>query len=422
MAEIKLSGNKKIGTLCKEFKEAFGATLRVYKSTSCKGGFADPNATLASVRAEGAKGGELKIVGHMQVGNFEKKIAEMYGIGVQVATADDSALASDSITIATAGRADTVTTPTEQIKVTKSTSNEATKVQEVTTSAYAELEKVEVSTKSIASPFLDPFEADMVKIIPGMFKQLSYKDEFYYPGGDKRRKLKRRWVQHSRVVTLSKSYQLCRFPVTQSQWMKIMGEGFNLSEFRGDDLPITNISFDDIMQFIEKLNQLTGKTYRLPTEAEWTWAAMGANKNNCLSKYPGGSIIEELDQYAWYGKNSNGTTHPVGQKKPNGLGLYDMGGNVWECCQDSWCDPIDLGNVDIIDPLEKSNSGFHIMRGGSFETFEGDLHQLEAQRAVLDFEEALTRKNIENYMLKSDYRINSYPFSKKRSCGFRLAL
>ena len=100
MAEIKLSGNKKIGTLCKEFKEAFGATLRVYKSTSCKGGFADPNATLASVRAEVAKGGELKIVGNMQVGNFEKKIAEMYGIGVQVATADDSALASDSITIA----------------------------------------------------------------------------------------------------------------------------------------------------------------------------------------------------------------------------------------------------------------------------------------------------------------------------------
>ena len=105
MAEIKLTGNKKIGTLCKEFKEAFGATLRVYKSTSCKGGFADPNATLASIRAEGAKGGELKIVGNMQVGNFEKKIAEMYGIGVQVATADDSALADNGGTIAAAGRA-----------------------------------------------------------------------------------------------------------------------------------------------------------------------------------------------------------------------------------------------------------------------------------------------------------------------------
>ena len=104
MAEIKLSGNKKIGTLCKEFKEAFGATLRVYKSTSCKGGFADPNATLASIRAEGAKGGELAVKGNMQVGNFEKKVAEMYGIGVQVANADDSKLADNSATLVGAGK------------------------------------------------------------------------------------------------------------------------------------------------------------------------------------------------------------------------------------------------------------------------------------------------------------------------------
>ena len=104
MAEIKLSGNKKIGTLCKEFKEAFGATLRVYNSTSCKGGFADPNATLASIRAEGAKGGELAVKGNMQVGNFEKKVAEMYGIGVQVANADDSKLADNSATLVGAGK------------------------------------------------------------------------------------------------------------------------------------------------------------------------------------------------------------------------------------------------------------------------------------------------------------------------------
>ena len=104
MAEIKLTGNMKVKSLKADFKEAFGCTLRVYKSKSCKGGFADDNATLASIRAEGAKGGELKIVGNMQVGNFEKKIAEMYGIGVQVATSDDSALADNSLTIAAAGR------------------------------------------------------------------------------------------------------------------------------------------------------------------------------------------------------------------------------------------------------------------------------------------------------------------------------
>ena len=104
MAEIKLTGNMKVKSLKADFKEAFGATLRVYKSASCKGGFADDNATLASIRAEGAKGGELKIVGNMQVGNFEKKIAELYGIGVQVANADDSKLADNDITLVAAGK------------------------------------------------------------------------------------------------------------------------------------------------------------------------------------------------------------------------------------------------------------------------------------------------------------------------------
>ena len=104
MAEIKLTGNMKVKTLKAEFKKAFGATLRVYKNISCKAGFADDEATLASIRAEGAKGGELKIVGNMQVGNFEKKIADMYGIGVQVANANDSALADNSSTISAAGK------------------------------------------------------------------------------------------------------------------------------------------------------------------------------------------------------------------------------------------------------------------------------------------------------------------------------
>ena len=104
MAEIKLTGHMKVKSLKADFKEAFGATLRVYKSASCKGGFADDNATLASIRAEGAKGGELAVKGNMQVGNFEKKVAEMYGIGVQVANADDSKLADNSATLVGAGK------------------------------------------------------------------------------------------------------------------------------------------------------------------------------------------------------------------------------------------------------------------------------------------------------------------------------
>ena len=104
MAEIALKGNMKVKTLKAEFKKAFGSTLRVYKSASCKGAFADEDATLASIRAEGAKGGELAVKGNMQVGNFEKKVAEMYGIGVQVATADDSKLADNGITLVAAGK------------------------------------------------------------------------------------------------------------------------------------------------------------------------------------------------------------------------------------------------------------------------------------------------------------------------------
>lgn len=104
MADIALKGNMKVKTLKAEFKKAFGSTLRVYMSESCKGRYADEEATLASIRAEGKKGGELAIKGNMQVGNFEKKIAEMYGIGVQVANADDSKLADNSVTLVAAGK------------------------------------------------------------------------------------------------------------------------------------------------------------------------------------------------------------------------------------------------------------------------------------------------------------------------------
>jgi hypothetical protein len=100
MAEIALKGNMKVKTLKAEFKKAFGSTLRVYKSASCKGAFADDDATLASIRAEGAKPGELSVKGNMHVGNFEKKVAEMYGIGVQVADADDTRLVNNDLTLA----------------------------------------------------------------------------------------------------------------------------------------------------------------------------------------------------------------------------------------------------------------------------------------------------------------------------------
>lgn len=104
MAEFLFTGQLKVKTLKTQFKESFGASLRVYKSVSCKGGFADDDATLASIRAEGYKGGDLIVKGNMLVGNFEAKVAELYGIGVQVATPDDSKLADNEITLTAAGR------------------------------------------------------------------------------------------------------------------------------------------------------------------------------------------------------------------------------------------------------------------------------------------------------------------------------
>ena len=104
MADFKLDGRMKVKTLKETFKKTFGASLRVYKSESCKGAFADDDATLASIRAEGKKGGELVVGGNLRVGNFEKKIAELYGIGVQVSEKDDKKLADNDITLVAAGK------------------------------------------------------------------------------------------------------------------------------------------------------------------------------------------------------------------------------------------------------------------------------------------------------------------------------
>ena len=104
MAEFTLNGRTKVKTLKANFKSNFGSTLRVYKSVSCKGAFADEEATLASIRAEGKKGGEFVVKGNMQVGNFEKKVADLFGIGIQVANADDSKLADNSVTLCQAGK------------------------------------------------------------------------------------------------------------------------------------------------------------------------------------------------------------------------------------------------------------------------------------------------------------------------------
>jgi formylglycine-generating enzyme required for sulfatase activity len=151
------------------------------------------------------------------------------------------------------------------------------------------------------------------------------------------------------------AFSMGKFEVTQGQWKKVMGS--NPSRFKGSQNPVEQVSWNDAQEFIRKLNQQTGKTYRLPTEAEWEYACRSGGKNE---KYCGG---DNLDSLARYNKNNGSTTHSVGQKQANGLGLYDMSGNVWEWCSDR------LGLYapgSQRNPTGASSGSYRVLRGGSW--------------------------------------------------------
>ena len=130
-------------------------------------------------------------------------------------------------------------------------------------------------------------------------------------------------------VTLS-PFSIGRYEVTQEEWEAVMGK--NPSEFKGAKLPVANVTWNECQTFIRKLRALTGKHFRLPTEAEWEFAARGGN-SSLGYKYAGSNDIGSV---AWYKDNSNEQPHEVGTKQPNELGLYDMSGNVSEWCQDKY--------------------------------------------------------------------------------------
>lgn len=157
-------------------------------------------------------------------------------------------------------------------------------------------------------------------------------------------------------------FYMGKYVVTQGQWKTIMGNYPKYFSSCGDNCPAQQISWDDAQDFISRLNQRTGKRYRLPTEAEWEYVAKGGAKNE---KWAGTSSESELGDYAWYSSNSGGKVHQVGQKKPNGLGLYDMSGNVWEWVQD-WYDKYYYRNSPKDNPLGPSGGASHVLRGGSW--------------------------------------------------------
>jgi formylglycine-generating enzyme required for sulfatase activity len=164
-------------------------------------------------------------------------------------------------------------------------------------------------------------------------------------------------------VTLSNFY-LGKTEVTQAQWRAVMGT--NPSNFKGDDLPVESVSWDDVQEFINRLNSITGKNYRLPTEAEWEYAAGGGSGNR--TKWAGTNSESYLGDYEWFTNNSNSRTQPVATKRPNSLGLYDMSGNVWEWCSD-WYGP--YTSTSKTNPRGVSSGSNRVLRGGCWDDTAG---------------------------------------------------
>jgi formylglycine-generating enzyme required for sulfatase activity len=187
-----------------------------------------------------------------------------------------------------------------------------------------------------------------------------------------------------------KSFSMAKYPVTQKEWIAVMGN--NPSYFKGDNLPVECVSWYDMIEYCNRFSEKEGLTpaytinksqkdwnneseydelkwtvrwnrntngYRLPTEAEWEYAAKGGNGSPGNYAYAGSNNVDEV---AWYGENSAGSTQEVGAKKPNGLGLYDMNGNVWEWCWD-WYGA--YGTANQTDPIGASSGSYRVSRGGS---------------------------------------------------------
>ncbi len=193
----------------------------------------------------------------------------------------------------------------------------------------------------------DPFEGSMVRVRGGTFQMGSNE------GNPSEKPV------HS--VTVG-DFWIGKFEVTQAQWRAVMGN--NPSNFSGcDQCPVEQVSWNDVQGFLRKLKSQTGKNYRLPTEAEWEYAA-GVG-NGTRTKWAGTNVESRLGNYAWYWANGGSKTHPVGQKQSNGRGLYDMSGNVWEWCSDWYAEDY-YAISPSANPKGPASGKYLVLRGGSW--------------------------------------------------------
>ena len=186
-------------------------------------------------------------------------------------------------------------------------------------------------------------------------------------------------------VTISKPFYMGVTEVTQAQYEAVMGTNPSHLDFKGATNPVDTVSWNDATEFCKKLSEKTRQSVRLPTEAEWEYACRAGT----ATAFSFGDADSALGHYAWYSANSGNTTHPVGQKKPNAWGLYDMHGNVWEWCAD-WHGDYPKGAVT--DPQGPASGEYRVLRGGSWSRDSGDC------RAAL------------RYGYGPDYRSSSFGF------------
>jgi formylglycine-generating enzyme required for sulfatase activity len=217
-----------------------------------------------------------------------------------------------------------------------------TSMSELVEQLFAEQTLLEDKLTALEAEFTKPItfpdEPDMVLIEGGSFKMSHPSDSAARPARD---------------VTLS-SFYIGRYPITQAQWRAVMGS--YPSEFEGDNLPVESINWHEALEFTFRLSKLTGKKYRLPTDAEWEYASKGGE----FYEFPGSP---HLDEVGWFKANSNGRTQPVGMKKPNKFGLYDMSGNVWNWCSD-WHGT--YSNDAVTNPIGAVTGTYRIIRGGGY--------------------------------------------------------
>ena len=233
----------------------------------------------------------------------------------------------------------------EEVFRLKKSVTQTPQIKKSTTQAFQTLEHGKIWTE----PFT---EMAFIFVPPGIFQM----GDLFGDGSDDEKPV--------HEVELD-GFWIGKYPVTQGQWQKVMGN--NPSHFKkGDNHPVEKVSWGDTQAFLEKLNTRNSDSFRLPTEAEWEYACRSGGKKE---KYAGG---DDVDRVAWYDENSGESTHPVGTKAPNGLGIYDMSGNVWEWVQDIYAENTYSKHARR-NPIYEGSGSYRVYRGGSWDSDAGYL-------------------------------------------------